>query len=278
MTVGQTKLSLCFETGGAVLSAPTQPHLMKPHKTKAAALWLLLLLLLWMVGIYFWRHSGGVLAEAGAYGDRLTLRAEGTEDAGFRSEPAPSQRRRKTEAEESVSTPRAPVAEGETEVETAAKLDREMGGNGSDPPPARLGLKVATVSFGRLYDGYGKVFEAKERWKSEGQKTRTSAPNTLDVIELYVFEFDREVMADIREAVARIARAEELDFVFDTSGRSLTGVNDKGKIVFGLNPSGRVTTDYGILLYAEGSLDLTAKVLEELNREAAAEVRPVIAR
>ena len=249
---------------------------MKPHKTKAAAFWLLLLvLLLWMVGIYFWRNLGGsVVAEAGTERDRLTVRAEGAEGGSFRSEQEPSKRRAKTETEESTSTPVTPVAERETETETTAKLDRETGASGSGPVPAKRGLKMATVSFGRLYDGYWKVLEATERRKSE----QASLPKTRDEHRLEVSNLDREVMADIREAVARIARAEELDFVFDTSGRSLTGVNNKGDILFGLSSSGHVTPEFGMLPYADRSLDFTAKVLEELNRGFPSEVSPVLVR
>ena len=68
------------------------------------------------------------------------------------------------------------------------------------------------------------------------------------------------------------------DLVFDISGRSVVGVDERGNINFGLDTANRVTVDLPQVLYADSKFEITKKISEELNKDSKKTVEPAPAK
>jgi Skp family chaperone for outer membrane proteins len=196
--------------------------------------------------------------------------------------------------------------------------------------PAQAQLKVATVNFGQLYDGYYKVQEANKKFESSARQAgeevkkmredgmklieemkkleadaksaelsadkkagaekewnskrdevqkiekdlREFIQNTNQMRNKEIFNHQARMVEEIKEAITKVAKAEGSELVFDVSGRSTVGMDERGQAVFGLETASRVTPDLPQVLYADAKFDITKKVSEDLNKDSKKTVEP----
>ncbi len=190
--------------------------------------------------------------------------------------------------------------------------------------PAQAQLKVSTVNFGQLYDGYYKVQEATKKFESSArqaqeevkkmqddgkkmieemkkleadaksaelsadkkasaekefmakrdeamkldQEIRAFVQNTNQLRQKEIFTHQSLMVDEIKQAITKVAKTDGADLVFDVSGRSVVGVDERGNINFGLDTASRVTVDLPQILFADAKFDMTKKVAEELNKDS----------
>lgn len=124
-----------------------------------------------------------------------------------------------------------------------------------------------------------KEFMAKreEAVKLDGE-IRAFVQNTNQLRQKEIFAHQSIMVDEIKQGIAKAAKAEGADLVFDISGRSVVGVDERGNINFGLDTANRVTVDLPQVLYADPKFEITKKVAEELNKDSKKTVEPAPAK